>query len=66
MQITLNGESREVAEGTTISGLVTLLRLERARLAVEHNRRIVPVAERAAARLCAGDQVELVTFVGGG
>ena len=64
--IAVNGESRQVPSGSTISDLLRLLALDQARLAVEHNRRVVPRAEHAAARLNHGDAVEIVTFVGGG
>jgi thiamine biosynthesis protein ThiS len=64
--IAVNGESRQVPSGSTISDLLRLLALDHARLAVEHNRRVVPRAEHAAARLNHGDAVEIVTFVGGG
>jgi len=36
------------------------------RVAVEHNRRVVPRAEHPAVRLNHGDTIEIVTFVGGG
>jgi thiamine biosynthesis protein ThiS len=66
MQISLNGEQREVADGTTVADLLRQLQLETARVAVERNRRIVPLLSRAAERLTEGDQLEVVTFVGGG
>ena len=62
----VNGEARQIPAGSTISDLLRALALDNARLAVEHNRRVVPRAEHAAARLRDGDAVEIVTFVGGG
>jgi len=50
----------------TLTGLFTLLGLDAPRLAVEVNRTLVPRALHAALRLADGDQVEIVTFVGGG
>ena len=64
--IAVNGEAREIPAGSTISDLLRALALDSARLAVEHNRRVVPRAEHAAAQLNQGDAVEIVTFVGGG
>ena len=64
--ISVNGEARQLPSGSTISDLLRELSLDRARIAVEHNRRVVPRAEHAAARLNHGDAVEIVTFVGGG
>ena len=46
--------------------LLRKLELDRARVAVEHNRRVVPRAEHAGLLLNHGDQLEIVTFVGGG
>jgi thiamine biosynthesis protein ThiS len=64
--VSVNGEARQVPAGSTISDLLRTLALDNARLAVEHNRRVIPRAEHSAARLEDGDAVEIVTFVGGG
>lgn len=64
--VAVNGETRQVPAGSTISDLLRALSLDVARLAVEHNRRVVPRSEHAAARLNHGDAVEIVAFVGGG
>ena len=64
--VRVNGESRTLPTGATIADLLRELALDRGRIAVEHNRRVVPRAEHAAARLNHGDAVEIVTFVGGG
>lgn len=64
--VTVNGESRSVPTGSTVADLLRELALDKGRIAVEHNRRVLPRAEHAAARLNHGDAVEIVTFVGGG
>jgi thiamine biosynthesis protein ThiS len=64
--IELNGEAYRIEEGATLDDLVRKLSLEKARIAVEHNLRVVPRAEHGTMRLVAGDRVEIVTFVGGG
>ena len=64
--VAVNGEARQVPTGSTISDLLRQLSLDQARIAVEHNRRVVPRAEHGAALLNHGDAVEIVTFVGGG
>ena len=64
--VRVNGESRTLPTGATIADLLKDLALDKQRIAVEHNRRVVPRAEHAAARLNHGDAVEIVTFVGGG
>ena len=66
MQISLNGEARQVDDGITVADLLRTLKLEGARVAVERNRVIVPTPSRGAERLAAGDRLEIVTFVGGG
>jgi sulfur carrier protein len=63
--VEVNGQVREVPEGTTVLALVELLGL-RGPVAVERNREIVPRARHAETVLAAGDVVELVHFVGGG
>ena len=66
VRLTVNGEAREVAAGTTIAGLIAQLGLGGKRVAVERNRTIAPRATHAEVVLADGDQLELVTFVGGG
>lgn len=66
IDVTVNGESRRIAAGTTVAGLLAELGLADRRVAVERNRQVVPRAEHARAVLAAGDHLEVVTFVGGG
>lgn len=66
MQIHLNGEPREVPEGVTVRALLELLEIKAPRVAVEVNAEVVSRARHAQTRLATGDQVEIVTFVGGG
>jgi len=66
MKLFVNGEARDVAAATTIEVLVTLLGLDRRKLAVERNLEIVPRSAFAATALADGDRIEIVAFVGGG
>ncbi len=66
MRIVLNGEEREVADGTTVDALLAALDVPRRFVAVERNREIVPRARHAETVLAPGDRVEIVTMVGGG
>ena len=66
MEITVNGERREVPEPLTVRGLVEILGLTDGPVAVERNREVVPRAEHASTALQAGDVLEIVHFVGGG
>jgi thiamine biosynthesis protein ThiS len=64
--VEVNGEKRELSEGTTVAQLVELLALGRLRVAVERNFEIVPRDRHATTVLADGDRLEVVTFVGGG
>ena len=66
MRIFLNGESREIAEGTSIEALVLTLAEDPRGIAIERNLEIVPKAEHANVQLQDGDRLEVVQFVGGG
>ena len=66
IQVSVNGESLRVPSGSTVADVLRRLSLDRARVAVEHNLRVVPRAEHASLRLNHGDRLEIVTFVGGG
>lgn len=66
MQITVNGEPREVPKGTTLAALVATLPLPRGPTAVEVNRVLVPRSQHASRVLAEGDAIEVVTLVGGG
>ena len=66
MQITVNGEPREIPSGWTIADLLRELDLSVAHVAVEVNRNLVPRAQHAEVTIAAGDELEVVTLVGGG
>ena len=66
MEVTVNGERREVPAGVTVRELVERLGFVEGPVAVEVNRAIVPRARHQEHRIAAGDQVEIVHFVGGG
>jgi sulfur carrier protein len=66
MQVTVNGEVREVPQGLTVRGLVVLLGLGDGPVAVERNRDVVPRAVHHTTGLEEGDVLEIVHFVGGG
>jgi sulfur carrier protein len=66
LEIQVNGETREFPVGLTVEGLVVVLDLQPARVAIELNRSVVRRNEWAATALHEGDRVEIVHFVGGG
>lgn len=66
MEISLNGERRDVPEGFTAEALLASLDLTGRRLALEINLEIVPRGEFPVTRLQPGDRVEIVRAIGGG
>jgi thiamine biosynthesis protein ThiS len=66
IQLQVNGEARDVPEGTSVLNLLKLLDIKAPRVAVELNAHVIPRAQHETTVLASGDQVEIVTFVGGG
>ena len=66
MQVTLNGEPRELPDNLTLQDLLQRLQLDAGRVAVEHNREIIKRELWGSVRVQAGDQLEIVHLVGGG
>jgi sulfur carrier protein len=64
--LVVNGSPRPLPADPTVAGLLTELGLSNAPCAVELNRVVVPRREHPATPLAEGDQVEIVTLVGGG
>jgi sulfur carrier protein len=65
MNVTVNGQPRDLPDGQTVATLLADLNLNPANVAVELNRRILRT-ERYDTPLKPGDVIEVVTFVGGG
>jgi len=65
MRVKVNGEEKELSEGTTLRELVTSFKLTPEKVAIELNRRLVR-SDKYDSPLKQGDEVEIVTFVGGG
>ena len=65
MTIKVNGHDFELADGATVTQLIELHKLQPQKVAVELNRRLIKT-EKYDTILQAGDEVEIVTFVGGG
>ena len=66
MRLRLNGELRDVPDGTTIGALIASLGLAAERVAVEVDGDVFGGAEAADRALRPDDRVELIQFVGGG
>ncbi|HTN76641.1 MAG TPA: sulfur carrier protein ThiS [Pirellulaceae bacterium] len=66
MRILFNGQDREIGEQLTIAQFLAELKLAAKHVAVEVNREVVPRGLHGEHLLHAGDEVEIVTLVGGG
>ena len=66
MEITLNGQRRDVPDALTVAGLLGILELKPEHVAVEVNRGLVTRSRHEGTPIAPGDEVEVVTLVGGG
>jgi sulfur carrier protein len=66
MTIQVNGQSHEIATGTSVSELLRELGVTQPHVAVELNLEVVPRDQHQATALHDGDRLEVVTLVGGG
>ncbi|MGC1677355.1 MAG: sulfur carrier protein ThiS [Candidatus Binataceae bacterium] len=64
--IILNGDPRMIDSDAHLGALIAELKMRPQRIAVEINRQVVPKSDYAATILRAGDEVEIINFVGGG
>ena len=65
-QITLNGERYALDGDARLATLLERLKVRRKRIAVEINGEVVRKSDYDNVALSAGDQVEVINFVGGG
>jgi thiamine biosynthesis protein ThiS len=66
IQIVVNGETREVPQGSNLEQLLGFLEVNPDRVAIERNLEIVRKPDWAGTQIAAGDRLEVVWFVGGG
>lgn len=64
--ITVNGEELDLPSGQTLLELLNARHYRLEVIAVEHNGKILRREDYATTQLCAGDKLEVVSFVGGG
>lgn len=65
MKVKVNGEERDLPDNETVNALVARYNLTPQKVAVELNRRLLR-GDKYDTPLKAGDEIEIVTFVGGG
>jgi sulfur carrier protein len=66
VRLTVNGTDRDVADGTTLTGLLSALGLRAGSVVVEHNGTALLRSEVDGVVLADGDTLELVQAVAGG
>ncbi len=66
MNVTINGERRDVPAPITLQQLLGELGLDGRKVAIERNREIVPKSTYERVDLADGDKLEIVHFIGGG
>jgi sulfur carrier protein len=66
MTITINGETHQLSAGSSVADVLAELNLGTGRVAVEVNKLLVTRTDHATHILKDGDQLEIVTLVGGG
>ncbi len=66
INITVNGDSRELGSSATIVDLTSALALQGKRFAVEVNGEIIPASQHVSYELSNGDKIEIVGAIGGG
>jgi len=66
MKCIVNGEPRELPDGTSVEGLIEILGMSDAICAAEVEKKLVPKRERVSCILFDGQRVEIVTLIGGG
>ncbi len=66
IEVLLNGDAHQLASGSTVASLLDQLPIEPTAVAVERNRQIVPRSLHSSTVIEVGDQLEVVTIVGGG
>jgi len=65
MKVTVNGDPRDLPDGETVRALIVSHNLSPDKVAIELNRRLLR-GDKYDTPLKEGDEVEIVTFVGGG
>ncbi|MEK6250172.1 MAG: sulfur carrier protein ThiS [Planctomycetales bacterium] len=66
MEILVNGQPQQVDRNTTVAKLLSALEIQPRYVAVEVNLELVPRTCHDQRQLVEGDQLEIVTLVGGG
>jgi thiamine biosynthesis protein ThiS len=66
IKIKLNGQERQVDQGTTVQNLLDELNIKSSMLVVEKNLEILPKEKYISCEILENDNLEIVGFFGGG
>jgi len=66
MQIYVNGEEKQIPDGSNMAWLIDRMELTDQRIAVEVNEELVPRGSFTSHRLRPADRIEIIHAVGGG
>lgn len=66
LTVQVNGKPQQLPQGSSVAELLVLLAVPVTRCAVEVNRCVVSRSAHGSHLLAQGDELEIVTFVGGG
>jgi len=66
VKVNVNGEATDVREGTTILAFIEGKGIKPGTVVVEYNLEIAPRKTWGSVKLAAEDQLQIVSFVGGG
>jgi len=66
MQVKVNGQPADLEPGMNLESLIKFYRLKLDQVVVELNRKVPPKSAYATTQIQAGDEVEIVKFLGGG
>ena len=66
MKISVNGDTREYAENTSVADVIDDLNLKGKRIAIELNKEILPFDQYAEQKIVTNDTLEIVQAIGGG
>lgn len=66
IMVEVNGDPRPVTAGCSIAAMLRQIGIDPQKVAVEHNREVVPRSTLGDVQVSDGDAFEIVHFVGGG
>lgn len=66
MEVKINGKSQNISEDITLSELIAQKGLNFQRIVIEHNLKIIKKEDLALVKIKEKDNIEIVSFLGGG